>query len=265
MPDSCAKALAPTTALLGEQPKLMNSASMLAGWVELLHLDVVGVGQLVAADHEGGGDLFESGVAGALADAVDGALDLACAGLNAGEGVGDGHAEIVVAVGGEDDVLGARNLCEQHAEGGGVLVGRGVADGVGDVDGGRSGLDGDGDDLDEEVGVGAGGVFGGELDVVGEGAGEADGFGGLIEGLGAGDLQLGLEMQVGGGEEGVDADFAAGSTARAAASMSSRLQRAREAMRAPRTSRAIVRMESESPWLAMAKPASMTSTPRSAS
>ena len=30
--------------------------------------------------------------------------------------------------------------------------------------------------LDEEVGVGAGAVFGGELDVVGEGAGEADGI-----------------------------------------------------------------------------------------
>ena len=58
---------------------------------------------------QGGGDLFESGVAGAFADAVDGALDLARAALNAGEGVGDGHAEVVVAVGGEDDVLGAGN------------------------------------------------------------------------------------------------------------------------------------------------------------
>ena len=186
MPDSWAKALAPTMALLGEQPKLMNSASSLAGGIELVHLDVVGVGELVAADHEGGGDLFEGGVAGALADAVDGALDLARAALNAGEGVGDGHAEVVVAVGGEDDVVDAGDACSDHAEDGGVLVGRGVADGVGDVDGGGSGLDGDGDHLDEEVGVGAGGVFGGELDVVGEGAGEADGFGGLVEGLARG-------------------------------------------------------------------------------
>src|ERR1700677_386935 len=59
--------------------------------------------------------------------------------------------------------------------------------------------------------------------------------------------------------------FSAGSTEWAAASMSSRLQRARDAMQAPRTSRAIWRMESESPWLAMAKPASRTSTPRAAS
>ena len=91
------------------------------------------------------------------------------------------------------------------AEDGGVFVGRGVADGVGDVDGGGAGLDGDCDHLDEEVGVGAGGVFGGELDVVGEGAGEADGLGGLVERLVAGDLELGFEMEVGGGEEDVDA------------------------------------------------------------
>ena len=101
-------------------------------------------------------------------------------GLNAGEGVGDGHAEIVVAVSREDHVLSARNLCEQHAKGGGVLLRCGVADSVWDINRGRSSLDGDGDDLDEEVGVGAGGVFGGELDVIGEGAGKTDGFGGLI-------------------------------------------------------------------------------------
>ncbi len=59
--------------------------------------------------------------------------------------------------------------------------------------------------FDEEVGVGAGGVFGGELDVVGVGAGEGDHGGDLVEGLGAGDLELGGQVEVGGGEEGVDA------------------------------------------------------------
>jgi hypothetical protein len=193
--------------LVGRTAEADELGEQLAGGVELIHLDVVGVGELVAADHEGGGDLFEGSVAGTLADAVDGALDLSGSALDAGERVGYGHAEVVVAVGGEDDVFDAGHLGEEHAEGGGVLVGRGVTDGVGDVDGGGSGLDGDGDDLDEEVGVGAGGVLGGELDVVGEGAGEADGFGGLMEGLGAGDLELGFEVEVGGGEEGVDAGF----------------------------------------------------------
>ncbi len=196
--------------LVGRAAEADELGEHLTGREELVHLDIAGVGELVAPDHEGGGDLFEGCVAGALADAVDGALGLAGSGVDAGKGVGDGHAEVVVTVGGEDDILRAGDLGEEHAEGGGVLLGRGVADGVGDVDGGGAGLDGDGDDLDEEVGVGAGGVFGGELDVVGEGAGEANGLGGLVKSLGAGDLQLGLEVQVGGGEEGVDAGFFGG-------------------------------------------------------
>ena len=44
-------------------------------------------------------------------------------------------------------------------------VGRGVADGVGDVDRGRPGLDGGLDDLAEEVELGPRGVLGAELDV----------------------------------------------------------------------------------------------------
>ena len=167
--------------------------------------DGVLVGQLVFADHEDGGDLFEGGVAGALADAVDGALGLAGTGFDGGDGVGDGEAEVVVAVGGEDDVFNAGDAVEDHAEHGGVLLREAVADGVGEVERGGAGLDGDLADLDEEVGVGAGGVFGGELDVVGVGAGEGDHLGDLVDGLLAGDLELGGEVEVGGGEEGVDA------------------------------------------------------------
>ena len=46
-------------------------------------------------------DLLERGVAGALADAVDRAFDLARAGLDACEGVGHREAQVVVAVGGQ--------------------------------------------------------------------------------------------------------------------------------------------------------------------
>ena len=79
--------------------------------VELLHLDVVGVGELVAAaNHERGGNLFKSGITGALTHAVDCALDLAGSAVDASEGVGHCHAEIVVmAVGGENDVFDAWN------------------------------------------------------------------------------------------------------------------------------------------------------------
>ena len=249
--------------LVGRAAEADELAEHLAGGVELGHDDVGGVGVAVAAGGDGGGDLFEGGVAGAFADAVDGALDLAGSAFDAGERVGDGHAEVVVAVGGEDDVFDAGDAGADGAEDGVVLGGGGVADGVGDVDGGGAGLDGDGDHLDEEVEVGAGAVFGGELDVVDEGAGEADGLGDAVEGLLAGDLELGFEVEVGGGEEDVDAVLVR------------RARRRGRRLRCPRacsgrgrrcggrvTSRAMAWTELKSPSEAMAKPASRMSTPR---
>src|SRR5258708_38778195 len=199
--------------LIGRAAKGDTLGQHLAGGVELAQDNVVGVGELVTANHEGGGDFFKSGVACAFADAIDGALDLAGAAFDAGQGVGYGHAEVIVAVGGEDYVVDSRDTGFDQAEDRGILLGGGVADGVGDVDGGGAGLDGDGDHLEEELGVGAGAVLGGELYVFGEGAGEADRLGGLVEGLVAGDAELALEMEVGGGEDDVDTVGGAGPTA----------------------------------------------------
>ena len=50
-------------------------------------------------------DLFERRVAGALADAVDRALDLPRAGADRRQRVGDREAEVVVAVRAEDRVV----------------------------------------------------------------------------------------------------------------------------------------------------------------
>ena len=54
----------------------------------------VDVAQVLERHH----DLFEGGVAGALAEAVDGGVHVGRAGLDAGQGVGRGHAEVVVGV-----------------------------------------------------------------------------------------------------------------------------------------------------------------------
>src|SRR3979490_273203 len=55
-------------------------------------------------------------------------------------------------------IPGTRALTRREDRG--VLLGGGVADGVGDVDGSGAGPDGDGDHLEEELGVGAGAVLG---------------------------------------------------------------------------------------------------------
>ena len=108
-------------------------------------------------------DLLQRGVAGSLAEAVDGHLDLARTGLDRREGVCRRETQVVVAVDADrrlfahqiDDALGQRPEFARD----------GVADGIGDVDGGSAGLDDRLVDLEQEVRVGARGVLGAEFDL----------------------------------------------------------------------------------------------------
>src|SRR5258708_29152340 len=92
--------------LVGRRAESDDLAEHLAGGVELLELDA-GVDAVAIGPYiECGGDLFECRVAGALADAVDGALHLARTGCDGGERIGCGEAEVVVAMRGGDGALG---------------------------------------------------------------------------------------------------------------------------------------------------------------
>ena len=163
-------------------------------------------GIAVVAGLEDHDDLFERAVAGALADAVDGAFDLARAGFDGGERVGDGEAEIVMAMDADDG--GVAERFDDAADDFAVFFGSGVADRVGNVDGAGSGGDHGARDLFEIIRVGAGSVFGGKLDVVHVRAGEFDGGDGVVENLLPGFLELVLQVDIAGGDEGVNAGTA---------------------------------------------------------
>ena len=108
-------------------------------------------------------DLFQRGVAGPLAEPVDGHLDLSRAGLDGGQRVGRGQAEVVVAVDADD---GARSdPFDDRADERPELRWDGVADRVGDVDRGGTGVDDRLVDAQQELRVGARGILGGELDL----------------------------------------------------------------------------------------------------
>ena len=84
-------------------------------------------------------DLFERAVAGALAQAVDGALDLArAADLDAGQRVGHRHAQVVVAMHRPDRLVGVGNALAQRLDELAEQLGHRVADGVRHVDRGRA-------------------------------------------------------------------------------------------------------------------------------
>lgn len=104
---------------------------------------------------------------GPLSQTVDGALDLTGPGFDAGEAVGDGQTEVIVAVGADDGPIDVGDVFLEVGDDLAEVVGGGVADGIGDVDGGGPGVDGFLDDFAEEVEFGACGVFWGEFDIGG--------------------------------------------------------------------------------------------------
>ena len=91
--------------LIGLRPEGDDGAEQFAGGIEMLGVDSRVVGVAIGARLEDHHDLFKRAVARALANPVDGAFDLACAGLDGGERVGNGEAEIVVAVYADDGAI----------------------------------------------------------------------------------------------------------------------------------------------------------------
>src|SRR5271166_5420112 len=110
-------------------------------------------------------DLFERGVAGTLADAVDRALDLPRAGLDTRQTIRHRHAQIIMTVRADDRLADVPYSLLERANDAGVLRGRGVANRVGNVDRRRAGLDGRLDHLTQEVQLGPRCVFRRKLDV----------------------------------------------------------------------------------------------------
>ena len=83
--------------------------------------------------------------------------------LNRRQGIGDAHAQIVVAVRAQRDAFRAVQGLDHAAEHGRVFLGYGVADSVRQIDDGRARLHGGADGLAQEIDVGAAGVFGGKF------------------------------------------------------------------------------------------------------
>jgi hypothetical protein len=140
-----------------------------------------------------------------LADAVDGALDLPGARPHRSQRVRHRHAQVVVAVDGDHRAVNVRDVLQHAADQAVELVGRGVADRVGDVH--RRGACGD-DSLQHAVEVlalGARGVHRRELDIGAVARGALDHRHGLVERALAGHAELPAEVDVGGREESVDA------------------------------------------------------------
>ena len=176
----------------------------LAGAIEQLLPDPGLVGQRIPPHREGHHHFLQGRVARPLTDAVDGALHLPRTGHHRGQGVRSGQPQVVVAVDAEGGLVDAGDVRPEMGDQASILVRHGVAHGVGDVQHRRPGLQGNLADLHQEVPVAAGGVFGGELHVRGEGLGQGHALPDHLQGLGPGLLELVGQVDIRGGQESVD-------------------------------------------------------------
>ena len=108
-------------------------------------------GVVVSACLERHHDLFQGTVARPFTDAVDRAFHLAGPRLHSREAVGDGKAEVVVAVHADHRSVDVGHAFTQALDHVMHLRRSGVAHGVGDVDRGRTGVDDSLHDAAEEV------------------------------------------------------------------------------------------------------------------
>ena len=206
MPEACAKAFAPHHRLVGLHQETGGLADQARGRHDLARVDPDLEAEVVAPRLHGHDHLLERTIACALAQAVDGALDLTCAAdLDAGQGIGDRHAQVVVAMHRPDGLVGVGDTLAQGADELAVELGHAIADGVRHVDRRGAFPDDRLDHLAEEVHVRAIAVFGGELDVGHQIACKPHRQLGLLQHLLRRHAQLLLHVQRRGGNEGVDA------------------------------------------------------------
>ena len=150
-------------------------------------------------------DLFQRRVARALAEPVDGAFDLPRAARTARQAIGDGQAQIVVAMRREDGLIRVRHALAQHLDHLVELLRHGVADGVGHVDRGSAGLDRGLHAAAQEIRLGARCVHRRPFHIVGMRAGPRHRGDHDLEHLLRAHLQLILPVDRRGADEGVDA------------------------------------------------------------
>ena len=134
------------------------------------------IGHDITADLQCHDDFFQRCVACAFAQTVDRTLNLTRAPCNRGQGIGSGHAKVVVTVGCKDHAICTGHPFDQHTDQISAFDRRGIAHCVGDVDRCGTSLDRDFDNAAQVIMFGPCGIHGRPLDIVAQIARMGDRF-----------------------------------------------------------------------------------------
>ena len=148
---------------------------------DLFWVDITGDAEIVAPGEDGHHDLFERRIARAFAQTVDRALRLTGSALQGGQGIGDGHPQVVVTVHADDRVIDVPHVGDDIRDELSELVRDGVSDGVRNVDRRSAGGDGGFNHLVQIIRLGTDRIHRGELDVLALSPGKLDGIDGHFE------------------------------------------------------------------------------------
>jgi hypothetical protein len=137
-----------------------------AGPRDLGRNDSGAIGQHIVAHLQRHRDFLYRCIAGPLADPVDGRFHLPRAGRNGSQRVGDGKAQVIVAVGREHREVGIGHPRDHVREHRAIGLRRPVTHRVGQVDRPRTGLDRRLDCTRQEIRLRSGGILGGPFHIV---------------------------------------------------------------------------------------------------
>ena len=199
------KRIAADDGLVGLHFDVNDRRQQPAGRNDLPRIDA-GLGIIYIAPRANGHHhLLQRRIAGPLADAVHRAFHLICAVFHGGQCVGHGHAQVVVRVRAQPHLTALGHVPAHGSKHGAVFARRGIAHGVRQIDRGGAGTDGGAHDFKQKLELGAAGVLGGELHILGIGFGLPHG---LIHGgqhFARTHAQLVLHVNGAGGDERMNA------------------------------------------------------------
>ena len=156
---------------------------------------------VLAQDHD---HFFQRCIARPFANAINRAFDLAGALLHAGDRIGSGQSQVVMAVGGERGALDAADIFEQITHFCSVLVRQAIARGIGDVEHRGARLNGDLEHAGQELIIRPSRVFGVELYVFHEAFGQPHGRRRPVQNVFRRGLQFVTDVDLGDADAGVD-------------------------------------------------------------
>ena len=154
---------------------------------------------------DGRNNLFERSIARTLAQTVNGALDLRGAILHSVEGKSGSHAQVVMRMHGDGNVLDAVDALAQVLDARAKVPRHVVSRGIGNVDDGSARLHRRLDDANEELLIRASSVLGIELNIVHKIASKLNGMNCALDSLVLGKMQLVTQVGRRNAQTGMDA------------------------------------------------------------